>query len=191
MKSYFEFLRHNKAYTLIDVLGLALSIMFIVIIGAYTWQETHIDTQHSKKDRIYMMGLDFGGNGSLGLHQKIIPRLMAQYPEIESGAAFAASNKALKSEVSDKVTAHLLYADTTFYSIFDFGLVRGSRDKVLSDPHSIVVSEKLARTLWPSDDPMGKTVTLYDQEGSTLTVTGIMEEMDNTAIIAEDGKEPH
>ena len=45
MKSYFKFLSRNKAYTAIDVLGLALSMMFIMIIGAYSWHETHIDSQ--------------------------------------------------------------------------------------------------------------------------------------------------
>ena len=47
MRSYFKFLRKNKAYTIIDVIGLALSMMFIVLIGAYTWQETHIDSGQS------------------------------------------------------------------------------------------------------------------------------------------------
>jgi len=55
MRSYFKFLRKNKAYTLIDVLGLALSVMFIILIGAYTWQETHLDSQHSKIDRMYVI----------------------------------------------------------------------------------------------------------------------------------------
>lgn len=62
MRSYFKFLRKNKAYTLIDVLGLALSVMFIILIGAYTWQETHLDSQHSKIDRMYVIGLDMEGS---------------------------------------------------------------------------------------------------------------------------------
>ncbi len=51
MKSYFKFLSRNKAYTAIDVFGLAISMMFVVLIGCYTWQESHVDKQHSKADR--------------------------------------------------------------------------------------------------------------------------------------------
>ena len=59
LKSYFTFLSRNKVYTAINVFGLSISLMFVLLIGVYTWQEKSVDRQHSKGDRIYAMGLDF------------------------------------------------------------------------------------------------------------------------------------
>ena len=53
LKSYFTFLSRNKAYTAVNVFGLAVSLAFVILIGLYTWQETSVDRQHSKADRIY------------------------------------------------------------------------------------------------------------------------------------------
>ena len=38
-KSFFKFLGRNKAYTLIDVFGLSVSLMFVLLIAVYTVQE--------------------------------------------------------------------------------------------------------------------------------------------------------
>ena len=35
-KSFFKFLGRNKAYTLIDVFGLSVSLMFVLLIAVYT-----------------------------------------------------------------------------------------------------------------------------------------------------------
>ena len=46
MKSYFKFLSRNKAYTCINVAGLVVSLMFIILIGDYTWRQYSIDSWH-------------------------------------------------------------------------------------------------------------------------------------------------
>ncbi|MDE5813983.1 MAG: ABC transporter permease, partial [Muribaculaceae bacterium] len=87
MKSYFKFLSRNKAYAAIDVFGLAISMMFVVLIGCYTWQETHIDKQHSKGARMYYIGLDLEGDKTLGSHWYLQFLLKDKFPEIESSTA--------------------------------------------------------------------------------------------------------
>lgn len=181
MKSYLKFLSRNKAYTVIDVLGLALSMMFIVLIGAYTWQETHIDSQHSRSSRMYVMGMDMDGDRITGSHWRMIRRLIDKFPEIEAGTALVRGKRQLETTGGENVTANVLYADSTFYDIFDFQLLRGDRSKVLSAPNSIVVTEDFARKMWKDEDPVGKTIVFQKGE-DPLVVTGIMAPMENTAI---------
>ena len=57
LKSYFKFLSRNMAYTLIDVFGLSVSLMFVILIGVYTYQEWNIDKMHTKADRIYAFAI--------------------------------------------------------------------------------------------------------------------------------------
>lgn len=189
MKSYFKFLSRNKAYTAIDVLGLALSMMFIIIIGAYIWHETHIDNQHSKIERMYLLGLADGDNGMTGSHWRMIHKLMDQFPEIESGTGLVTSRRFMRTVDGVEVASSVLYADSTFFDIFDFDLIRGDRHKVLSDPNSIVVTEDYARRVWPDADPMGKTI-IYNTQEPPLVVTGIMAPMENTAITSPQENTP-
>ena len=46
MKSYFRFLSRNKLYTLINIAGLVVSLMFIILMGDYTWRQYSIDSWH-------------------------------------------------------------------------------------------------------------------------------------------------
>ena len=57
MKSYFVFLSRNKGYTLINFFGLSVSLMFVMLIGLYTWQEKSIDKQVANADRIEALGM--------------------------------------------------------------------------------------------------------------------------------------
>ena len=56
MKSYFRFLSRNKLYTLINVAGLVVSLMFIILMGDYTWRQFSIDSWHKDADRICIIG---------------------------------------------------------------------------------------------------------------------------------------
>lgn len=185
MRSYFKFLRKNKAYTIIDVIGLALSMMFIVLIGAYTWQETHIDSGQSKIDRMYVLGMDMEGVKLTGNHWRMIRKLMDQFPEIETGTAIVGSHRTINTMDDEKITSNVLFVDSTFYDIFDFDLIRGDKKKVLSSPNSIVVTEDYARKIWKDEDPMGKTL-VYNIDEDPLIVTGIMAPMENTSIVSPD-----
>lgn len=184
MNSYFKFLNRNKAYAAIDVFGLAVSIMFVVLIGCYTWQETHIDTQHSKADRMYWLGLDMRGKKTMGSHWYLQYLLKDRFPEIESSTAIYRFNGMIPFE--DRLIAtNFYFVDSTFYDIFDFKLLRGNPKTALSDRSKVVVSQEYARKLWGEEDPMGKHISL-DKGMEPLEVAGVMEPMKNTVLMSYD-----
>ena len=53
IKSFLKFLGKNKAYTVIDVFGLSVSLMFVILISIYTVQELSVDKFQEHGDRIY------------------------------------------------------------------------------------------------------------------------------------------
>ena len=129
MKSYFKFLSRNKAYAAIDVFGLAVSMMFVVLIGCYTWQETHVDKQNSKTDRMYYLGLEMRGEKTLGSHWHIQHLLKDKFPEIESSTAIFRNTRWLYKDDKEIVT-NCYFVDSTFYDLFDFNLIQGSQNKI-------------------------------------------------------------
>ncbi|MDR3260954.1 MAG: hypothetical protein LBT78_03880 [Tannerella sp.] len=54
--TFFKFLEKNKAYTFIDLFGLAASLTFVILIAVYAIQEVSTDRFHKKADRIYALG---------------------------------------------------------------------------------------------------------------------------------------
>ncbi len=184
MKSYLKFLSRNKAYTAIDVFGLAVSMMFVVLIGCYAWQESHVDTQHTKAGRMYYLGLDFDGNKLRGSHWYLQKLLKDRFPEIESSTAIARIHRWMAYE-GQGVEVDCYFVDSTFYDIFDFRLIRGDRDTALDNPSGIVVTEDFARRVWGDEDPMGKSI-VFNPEDDPLVVTGVMEPMTNTAFMTTD-----
>ncbi|MDE6692359.1 MAG: ABC transporter permease, partial [Muribaculaceae bacterium] len=175
MKSYLKFLSRNKAYAAIDVFGLAVSMMFVVLIGCYAWQESHIDAQHFKADRMYYLGLDLHGEKVMGGHWKEQSILKDKFPEIETSTALFRASQWLESE-GVPVETSCLFVDSTFYDIFDFRLIRGDRSTVLDNPAGIVVTEEYARRVWGAVDPIGKSIMRL-ADGESVVVTGVMEPM--------------
>ncbi|MCM1451790.1 MAG: ABC transporter permease [Clostridium sp.] len=187
MKSYFNFLKRNKAYALIDALGLALSMMFVVLIGCYWWQETHIDSQHSKADRMYMVGLDWGGGQgrgeTLGSNWRIQPILKGKFPEIEASTAIFRNHRWLSLD-DNRIETDVIFVDSTFYDVFDFELISGDKHTALDDPRSAIVTEEYARRVWGDGDPMGKTI-IFNTNEEPFVVTGVMEPMTNTMLMTD------
>lgn len=184
MKSYFKFLSRNKAYAAIDVFGLAVSMMFVVLIGCYTWQETHIDKQHSKADRMYYIGLDMRGEKTLGSHWYLQFLLKDKFPEIENSTALYRNSRWLS--LNDKeVYTNCYFVDSTFFELFDFKLIQGDPKTVLNNPTNIVVTQEYARKVWGDVDPMGKSIVYNDNEPPFI-VTGVMEPMKNTAFMTSE-----
>ena len=181
LKSYFTFLSRNKAYTAVNVFGLAVSLMFVIIIGVYTWQEFSIDRQHSKAKRIYNIGLnmDEGAWRTANCHHGVLRYLRSHYPEIEQTCGFTGGSLKLKDN-GNFVNLYVLEADSTFFSMFDFPILRGNRTTCLAQKGNIVLTESFARRFFGTDDVVGRTVTTADNKH--FRVTGVVKDFDNTII---------
>ena len=181
LKSYFTFLSRNKAYTAVNIFGLAVSLMFVIIIGVYTWQEYSVDRQHSKAKRIYNIGLnmDEGAWRTANCHHGVLRYLRSHYPEIEQTCGFTGGSLKLKDN-GNFVNLYVLEADSTFFSMFDYPLLHGDRATCLAQKGNIVLTESFARRFFGTDDVVGRTVTTA--ENQHFRVTGVVKDFDNTII---------
>ena len=185
-KSYFKFLERNKAYTLINVFGLSISLMFVILIGIYTQQEYNIDKMHSKADRIYALGGTVKGESQPfeASHHDIQARLLSRYPEIESTCAVSRAELYLNMPYGSKLKAKTLFVDSTFYKLFDFELIEGNRNTVLNEKNSAVVTQEYAKKIFGNVDPIGQTITYNDS--IHLVVTGVAKKMENSCLSNND-----
>lgn len=181
IKPFFKFLSKNMIYTLINVIGLSLSLMFVILIVVYTKQELSVDDIQEKSERIYILG----NEEVVGAAWKLKDKLLDRYPEIEEIAPVVTSFPDQNVMVGEhNIKADLLFSDSSFFNIFSFPLIKGDREQVMDAPAYAVISETFAGKSFPGKDPLGKTIRLNDSV--SVIVNGIMKDMSNSIIPATD-----
>lgn len=170
MKSFLNFLRKNKAYTAINLIGLSLSMTFVLLLAVYVQKQVSTDSFQEKGDRIMIIGNNWYASA---LHLK--DHMAGKYPEIESFCAFAHENKIEVSVDGHKVYADMNYADSTFFDLFSFKTVQGDAEAFKHSVNNLIVSESFARKAFPDKDAVGQLI-------GGMPVVAIMEDIDNSVI---------
>ena len=187
LKSYLKFLSRNKAYTLINMLGFSLSLMFVIIITLYTEQEFGVDKSIDNADRIYSVCMgsgDSGGKTAEGTGWRIQQTLKNAFPDIEMTCAVTAGDTYMLDKQDNSVSTDILFADSTFFRMISIPLVTGDRQRVLDQQNSAVVSEEYARKMFGDADPIGQQLRFKDEGKSSvsLRVTGVFTSTDGTSF---------
>ena len=186
MTSYFRFLSRNKVYTLINVVGLSVSLAFVIIIGLYSQMEFGRDRWHKNADRIYVVCTHFeegNENEEVG-HWAMQPLLCPRFPDVEASCAIAGGKETVTLGNQEKKEVQAMFADASFFQIFDFPLTMGDRQRVLTRPEDIVITDEMATMLFGDSNPMGKTVILRDT--MAFTVRGVMKSLNHTYLRPAD-----
>jgi putative ABC transport system permease protein len=101
--------------------------------------------------------------------------LLKDYPEVEHATrVYRAGAWLVKfGDISFNEDA-VLFADSSFFSVFDFKLLRGDPKTALVNPQSMVLTEKFARKYFGNEDPIGKRISL-EADTNLYTVTGVVQ----------------
>ena len=196
MISYLKFLSRNKAYTFISIFGLAVSLMFVILLGDYVWRQFTIDSQHPDADRIYMLG----NSRNFFTWPQMAGEIEALCPEVEQTCrVFSQSGKIKHGDllVKDRENGIIMLTDANFFSFFGFRLLQGNPQTALDSPDKCVITKRLAQKLFAGRNPIGESLQIVgsrnvktkdsDPYDSTLVyrITGIAEELDRTVFSRE------
>ncbi|HEX3386438.1 MAG TPA: ABC transporter permease, partial [Mucilaginibacter sp.] len=170
----------HKTFSIINMMGLAVGMASSALILLWIQNEISYDRFHEKTDRLYEV---FKHNSVNGKSQSspITPMVLAktlkrEYPSIEesirtTGASFLFTVKDLHLNVNGTFT------DPAFLSMFSFPLTDGNPITALTGINSIVITQKLSRKLFGSENAMGKTIKI--DSNAYFTVTGILKDLPN------------
>lgn len=203
MKYFFRFLKNNPLYAVINMVGLALSLMFVILIGDYTYRQFSIDKWHRNHERIYVLGTE--NRNSLMSWPDCAHSLKDRYPEVEDVCCVYMHNGKIKHE--DRVyeeaqgdnAGNIMLADSNFFRFFDFKMIDGDRETALDSPEKCVVTESLAKALFPDGNALGQPlqiegtryVFVSDDNGDpydsslVYTVSGVIKDLDKTVFLNE------
>ncbi|NDV93893.1 ABC transporter permease [Dysgonomonas sp. 521] len=180
LKTYRKFLGNNKFFTLVTIMGFAISLMFVLLLSIYVKQELSIDQFHKNKDRIFLLAQT---KEKANFANPAADLIKDNLPEVESFTRLVGRNVTIETP-NGKVNMETLFADSAFFNMFSFPLVEGEPSKVLATKKSAVVTESFAKKMFQDEDPIGKPLNLDDS--TSLTITGIMKDFPKNSQIPQN-----
>jgi len=182
----------RKAFTLINILGLATGMAVCILIILFIQSELGYDDFQPRGDRIYRVALDRIYPGRTTSYA-IIPisigdAIRHEFPEVEENTRLVAitnNNTALYVKLGDRVfEEHYAFAaDSNFFRIFTAPLLEGDTATALLRPNTAVINERTARKYFGSAaNAMGKS---FETDGNNkYVVSGVCRDCpDNSHMI--------
>jgi len=183
LRNYFKIalrsLLRDKAFSFINIIGLAVGIACCIVITLFVHDELSYDTFNTRADRIYRPTLRGVLNGhdimSAASPAGMGPALRMDLPDVAAytrirnfGASVLRNGENAFSE--DK----FLGVDSTFFDVFTVRFLEGNPARALTQPNSVVMTASMARKYFGTEDPVGKVLIL----GADMkwTVTGVVED---------------
>lgn len=167
-------LMKSKVFSLINILGLTIGITVCMMIFLYINNEYSFDNFHKKGKNIYrvMRGYDATKPRVAYLSGPYATSLLNEYPnDIKAAVRVQAGSGLITIDNQSFREPELLTADSGFFNLFSYKLLKGNPSTVLKEPGSIVLTESAAKKYFGNADPMGKIVKV--DKTLTLKVTGI------------------
>ncbi|MBO0930848.1 ABC transporter permease [Fibrella aquatilis] len=170
----------HKTNTGINVIGLAMGLAACLLLVTYLKHELSYDAFHANANRLVRVTMEYSADGQVGkvptTGTKVAPELGRQFSEIESGVRLINAEGVV--QVGDKQFSEkaLLYADSAFFSLFTFPLLKGNAQQALAGPNLVVLSEATAAKYFGTQNPVGKVlkVNTGGPADKYFTVTGVV-----------------
>ncbi len=191
-------LKKNKAFSFINIFGLAIGMAACLLIVQYVRFELSYDQFHEKADRVYRASLYQYKDGAL---------------DIASASTFPVVGRVLQENFPDAIEAfvrlhhqagtfsyldgsaarvfneeNVFYTDASFFRVFSFPLLVGDTAHALTAPNTVVITASMAEKYFGSDwretNPVGKSIQSRSYLGNTdLLVTGVLADLpENTHL---------
>ncbi|MBB6130424.1 ABC transporter permease [Mucilaginibacter lappiensis] len=187
IKTAWRNLLKNKFYSFINIVGLTVGLAIGILILLWVQNELSFDSFHKKAPNIYRMAI-FGGTGASRQiwSQDVAPMgplAKQQLTEVKDQVRITGNYIFSMFKYQDKVfgNENVVFADPSFFSIFDFPLVQGNTAKPFANDNSVVITKKTAKKYFGNENPIGKVIVADDK--ANFTVSGVINDFpDNSSF---------
>ncbi|MFD0793944.1 ABC transporter permease [Mucilaginibacter litoreus] len=195
IKNYFKIalrnLWRNKGFTFINLFGLVIGLTSCLLIGIYIIHELNYDDMQQNGDRIARVIMEYKFNGGSESKKgnytsvKVAPVFKRTFPEVTD--AVRMSNDNVVIQYNDKLLNEksFMYADSSFFKMFSFQLLKGDRRTALNAPHKVVLTQSTAKRYFGDANPVGKSLKI-DNDSILYQITGVMQDCPSNSQIKFD-----
>jgi putative ABC transport system permease protein len=174
-------LQRNRSISTINITGLAVGIASAVLILLWVQNQLSYDQFHANKDRLYQVFNRASVDGTLqawsDTPMPLAPAIKTDFSQIEDAVRTSWVGSFVLKNGDRKLESQGLTTDPGFLKMFSFPLLEGNIKTALSNTHSIVLTQKLAKKLFGNISPVGKTMAV--DSTNNFTVTGVLKDLPN------------
>lgn len=171
-------IRKHTLHSIINIAGLSLGLSVCLIIFLWAQNELGYDRFHTNRNEIaqvYSKMLYSSGDSRIhtGSYYPLAKVLKEECPEVIDAIRYEFATGVSLSHGQKRYTNDAVgLADPSFFDVFSFPFIKGNPELALAENYSIVLTEKMAKKYFGSDDPLGQMLTLNDEV--PVQVTGII-----------------
>lgn len=172
-------LKKNKIFSFINIFGFAVGLACFSFIAAYVYDELTYDAYPARARNIYRVNLSVVGNGDVAVYPDVdyavAEGMKYTFPAVQAFTRMYHVTDYVKYKEA-QFKEDLAFADSNFLDVFSIPFVAGDAKTALVEPHSIVISKKLAKKYFGNEEPIGKTFTIGPRLAQ-YKVTGVFDKI--------------
>ncbi len=174
----------SKAYTFINVSGLAVGLACSIFTLLWMIDEFAYDQFHEGKESIYSVMVNFTFDDGIYTYANTSGRLtegLKEFPEIEETARSVFRNRVLVHYENKSFFEEGVYADASLFKLFTFSIIEGDVNNPLPDNNSIAISEKLAKKYFNNENVLGKIIRIDNK--TDVRVTAVVKDLPSQSTL--------
>jgi len=176
-KTYFKLAYRNilkdKAYSFLNIAGLAIGLAVSILILLWVQNETSYDKFHSNANQLYRINTGFGNTKYAANSAGMPAALKAEIPAVKNTVRIGGTDGDLFAIGTKKFQeTKVFYVDPSFLDMFSYPLVKGDRATALSRIDNVLLTQETATKYFGKEDPIGKILRKDDSEN--VVVTGVL-----------------
>ena len=163
----------HRVSSSINLFGLAVSLAVCLLLLLFLRDQWRYDRWHDASDRIHRVTstITESGRRYATSPAPVGPALVEQYAGVEDAVRMDRAVYFARRG-TDSYLVDGLFAEPSFFDVFDFRLQAGSATAALRQPGAAVITPSLAEQLFGStEEAVGRTFTIRDS--TRMTVAGI------------------
>ena len=165
----------HKAYSAINILGLAIGIAACLLILQYVSFELSYENFQVNKDRIYRVQQDRYDKGKLSTQwaagaYAVGNSFKAAIPEIEDYVKVAQGGRVTVEVNNQPLKIEKAYfATNSFFNVFTYPLIAGNKNTAIKEPFTAALSETTAKRIFGTTNVIGKPLQVNRSDNYTIT----------------------
>lgn len=184
-------LSRNKGYALINVLGLITGISFSCMLYLYVSHELSYDKFHPRSDRMArVITVDQRDPANVQRYGVTVPamgpELLNNYPEVVAMVRLYRVLGQVVFEIDGQnfQERNWYSTDSNFFEVFDFEFLHGDKATALGQPHSLVLTESMAKKYFGDRNPVGEVIE--KTSFGPVKITGVIRDQPDNSHLKFD-----
>jgi len=164
---------HRPVINLINLLGLAISLAFVITMLAYSYSEITTDSFNKNGDRVYLTASSGGEIFTPGI---LKDHIELKIPSVESIVRIQGTlnDPVFQTQNGEPFISDLIFADEDFFRLFTYKPIEGDLESALRSPFNVIITRTLSEKLFGPGPSVGKIFKLNNDRD--LTVAAVIEE---------------